>query len=222
MTKAAEKMINTNTTDHWQSYYSLSKSTPTIPSQFAAFVASEYAANAQIFDLGCGNGRDSLFFASLGNAVVGIDGSHAAIERCNAQASSKPNIAAKFLQSEIESQELANVLIRERTPATKVLAYARFFLHAITDEQETSFLNSVKKLCSQPGDIFALEFRTERDIALPKVTPDHYRRFINPIDTIAATTKLGFKVIYFVEGFGYAKYKSDDAYVARLVLQNEI
>ena len=69
------------------------------------------------------------------------------------------------------------------------------------------------------GDILALEFRTSRDEFLSKVTESHYRRFINPLAVVAKGNHLGFSCEYFVEGFGYAKYKSDDAHVARIIFR---
>jgi SAM-dependent methyltransferase len=40
-----------------------------LPSQFAVFVANEVAP-ARLLEVGCGNGRDSLFFSSAGFDVV--------------------------------------------------------------------------------------------------------------------------------------------------------
>ena len=52
---------------------------------------------------------------------------------------------------------------------------------------------------------------------LKKETSDHYRRYIVPTDLINKALKIGFDLSYLVEGFGFAKYRSDDAYVARVI-----
>ena len=65
--------------EYWNSYYS-SKAVPDIPSQFAAFALSECRDADYFLDVGCGNGRDSFFFARRGMAVVSVDGSTAAID----------------------------------------------------------------------------------------------------------------------------------------------
>ena len=67
---------------YWDSFYThdqLIRQQP--PSQFAAFVASEFGDFPLIVDVGCGNGRDTLFFAHLGYSTLGIDRSSAAIEQ---------------------------------------------------------------------------------------------------------------------------------------------
>lgn len=65
----------------------------------------------------------------------------------------------------------------------------------------------------------AAEFRTIRDAQQAKVTAEHYRRFVNPLVFMANANTAGFATDYFVEGFGYAKYKDDDAHVARCLMR---
>ena len=52
-----------------------------------------------------------------------------------------------------------------------------------------------------------------------KETAAHYRRFIDPLNFLTSALARGFELHYFVEGFGYAKYNSDDAHVARVILR---
>ena len=94
--------------------------------------------------------------------------------------------------------------------------YARFLLHAVTQDQEDALLATAAGLC-RPGEILAVEFRTRRDEAQAKVTGAHFRRFIDPLHLISNAGSRGFTTRYFVEGFGYAKYKADDAHVARCI-----
>jgi 2-polyprenyl-3-methyl-5-hydroxy-6-metoxy-1,4-benzoquinol methylase len=70
-------MITKN--DYWDLFYNNNK--PLLPSQFATFIANEYLGiKSTVIDVGCGNGRDSLFFMNLGFKVIGIDASKKAIE----------------------------------------------------------------------------------------------------------------------------------------------
>lgn len=204
--------------NHWESYYQSQQGRTPPPSQFAAFVAAEYAHGAQIFDIGCGNGRDTVFFAQYSPNVVGVDGSEAAIEVANAQAISCGS-AARFVRSLIENPALADELLEHRHADTPAILYSRFFLHAITEAQQDAFFSMADRLCGQPNDMLALEFRTTRDRDLPKVTSAHYRRYVDPILITNAGIRAGFAVDYFIEGFGYAKYRSDDAYVARVIFK---
>jgi hypothetical protein len=66
-----------------------------------------------------------------------------------------------------------------------------------------------------------LEYRTFRDASGRKETDDHYRRFVTAAQTDIALAQFGFALAYSVEGFGLAKYKHDDAYVARAIYIKE-
>tara|TARA_Y100000389_G_scaffold205082_1_gene262864 strand:- start:8846 stop:9247 length:402 start_codon:yes stop_codon:yes gene_type:complete len=101
---------------------------------------------------------------------------------------------------------------------SNALIYSRFFLHAIDENAELNLLKFVSKLLSS-NSYFCLEFRTIKDQYQQKETSSHYRRYINIQDFILLSSEMSFKVVYMIEGFGFAKYKSDDAYVARIVLK---
>ena len=69
-------------------------------------------------------------------------------------------------------------------------------------------------------DLLAIEFRD------PTGTPSRRK---SPIATIAASFRhstscpvrqsSGFSPAYFTEGFGYAKYRNDDAHIARVLMR---
>lgn len=200
--------------DYWNTYYA-STGAPQrpLPSQFAAFVAGELTGPSRLVELGCGAGRDSVFFAAHGHDVTGIDGSSAAVEACTRLASSLGE-SATFLAGRIDDPELASTV---RVEPGRTVVYARFFVHAITDEEEAAFLDLAARLTS-PGDRLAVEYRTVRDASGAKVTGQHYRRFVDPTAFNAHAVQHGFDVEYAVEGFGFAKYRQDDAYVARALL----
>ena len=65
-------------TDYWNLYYQ-NKLCPTSPSPFARYVSTLVEPGRTLAELGCGNGRDALYFASLGLDVVAMDLSEAAI-----------------------------------------------------------------------------------------------------------------------------------------------
>lgn len=196
---------------YWNAYYASTRThVRPLPSQFATFVAGELAQPSRVIELGSGAGRDSLFFASNGHDVTGIDASEAAVESCSALAAELRDTAT-FVAATIDEPALASKI--RVTPGSTVI-YARFFVHAITDEEETAFLDLAEQLTST-GDRLAVEYRTVRDSSGAKVTGRHYRRFVSPSAFNAKAALRGFDVTYAVEGFGFAKYKQDDAYVAR-------
>jgi len=202
---------------YWDSYYkntSSVNSAPKVPSQFAAFVAQEINWDSSVVDVGCGNGRDSVFFASLGFDVLGLDSSRSAIEACRRGASTcQKNLHFKCCS--VTDDDFQNS-IREFSTGDLVI-YSRFFLHAITVEEEEIFFRKLSKL--DRLQLVALEFRTDRDLSQPKATAHHYRRFISPSNFSQRVYSQGFKIIYSSEGFGFAKYRNDDAYVARFLLE---
>jgi SAM-dependent methyltransferase len=199
---------------YWNAYYSgRSPSGLPLPSQFAVFVAGELHEKHHVIDIGCGGGRDSFIFDAHGHSVVGVDGSMAAVESCVSLAK-KLGSSISFMASDIDAPDLADRI--KGLHGRPTLIYARFFLHALTDEEEASFLNLARAVTA-PGDTLALEFRTMKDVTQHKVTGAHYRRFIDSLAFLERASAAGFKATYFVEGFGFAKYKTDDAHVARIV-----
>ena len=197
---------------YWDDYYAHSTG-PSLPSQFATFVAGELEEPHRIVEFGCGNGRDALFFATQGHEVVGIDASGPAIERCTERAA-QLGLAATFRSARVDDRGLAERVGGARRPS---LVYARFFLHAVTDQEQQAFFECARGL-SVPGDQMAVEFRTTRDRTGPKVTGRHFRRFIDPVSFQLDAVGHGFRTTYAVEGFGFAKFRQDDAHVARCLL----
>lgn len=86
-------------TDYWNSYY---RDHPVAisneESAFARMALQYMEAGKSLIEFGCGNGRDSLFFASSGIQVTGIDVSSNAINMLNDTISSRSDMkSTKFL-----------------------------------------------------------------------------------------------------------------------------
>jgi SAM-dependent methyltransferase len=202
---------------YWNQFYRARASSLAVPSQFALFVLGETDDACAIVDVGCGTGRDALYFASRGRPVIGVDASVAGVAHCSSLAQEN-GLDAMFIAAPIDSQAIANEVKAALPQSGPTCVYARFFIHAINDEEEQAFLALASSLCRE-GDLLAVEFRTLRDAQLAKETGAHYRRYVNPLTFIHRAISHGFSSNYFVEGFGYAKYKNDDAHVARCVLR---
>lgn len=199
---------------YWDQYYAThSNRARKLPSQFATFVAGELDRPHRIIELGCGDGRDAMFFATYGHDVVAVDASPFAVEACRSVAEAL-GVPATFIASRIDAADLA-ARVRGTGPR---LVYARFFLHAITEAEEERLLDLAQAL-TDAGDLLAVEYRTIRDSSGIKVTERHYRRFVLPASFEARALGRGFDVAYSVEGFGFAKYREDDAYVARTIFR---
>ncbi|NIP99794.1 MAG: methyltransferase domain-containing protein [Nitrospinaceae bacterium] len=199
---------------HYESYIKL-----TFPSQFAAFCLNEMPHDRTIIDCGCGNGRDSFFFDKYGKTVIGLDASTAAINFCENHATDSNAQRVNFHVANFEDKDnLGKIekLLKQRDD--QFLIYSRFFLHAINEKSEENFLDFCNNICNS-GDEIYLEFRTIDDRRKRKIEPKHFRRFIDVDILKKKVVKKGFAIEYFSQGIGFAKYKSEDANVARLILK---
>ncbi len=204
--------------NYWNSFYKITAPLRA-PSQFAAFVANEYAADFQILDLGCGNGRDSWFFASLGHFVIGIDESREAIVAAK-------NVSQGYVQDiGFHQMDIVEAVSKIGelgfSSALPIVAYARFVYHSLTESKSEVFLQSISDAAKTRNLHIALEFRNSDDALLDKVYDDHFRRFesVSQFRDKCKTYKL--RIIYETSGVGFAKYKFEDASVTRVLLKAE-
>jgi len=206
-----------NEFEYWNSFYETWPDSP--PSQFAALVAAEYAhPGSQLYDLGCGNGRDSKFFYDYGIQVAASDASAQAISRLRGRYPNNPSISFDVVDFS-NQQELKTHIEAHKLSGRPALYYARFVLHTLDDPTLHSFISVIKESVVG-GDSIALEFRTRKDDRLSgKVTPTHFRRGLDLGDVLRYFSEDRFEVLYSVEGFGLAVHGSDDAHVARLVIR---
>ncbi len=199
---------------YWNKFYSANQNTVRllVPSQFAAFVANELDRSTTIIDVGCGNARDSLFFEKYGYNTIGLDASDTAITLARAKGIEQGARNLLFHTTNLRDSVLGDIL--EQTQSQTRCIYARFFLHAITDAEEGYLLRTLASGC-RSGDMLALEYRVEADENTVKEAAPHFRRYLTSDSLDARLTTIGFEKVYGSQGVGYAKYKSEDAIVAR-------
>ena len=89
------------------------------------------------------------------------------------------------------------------------VVYNRFFLHAIRKEEQDYVLKNTPNL-------LVAEFRSDFG-----VRPDetHRRRLVNGRKFVADIIKNNFRIIYYTEGRGLAKYKGEDPVCIRVIAQ---
>ena len=203
--------------DYWNSFYS--KFNISHPSQFCVMTAIEAARERSIVEFGCGNGRDSIYFATHGYTVTGCDLSVDAIDKNSETAKVIPSLNFKVVDASSADQVGAAVDgARAGGDATGgVMVYTRFFLHSIDQTQETKFFEALSSALIA-GDGLYFEFRCAEDEALDKVHgKGHYRRYIDTPVMLESLTKLGFEIVYDISGRGMAKYKAEDPFVSRII-----
>ena len=121
-----------------------------------------------------------------------------------------------FLNSEIKVKQIECGITRTNINTHKII-YARFFIHALKDVGIKSFFSNCKKMMTANDQLF-LEYRTEHDAKLEKVTGEHYRNFLNVGEVEEMLLAYGLKTSYSAQGLGFAKWKADDAFVARHIV----
>lgn len=87
-----------------------------------------YLLQGRIIDLGCGEGRDSLYLAQQGLEVTGLDVSKAALDKARLRASELKLTCVTFVETNV-------IYLRNVKSATYDLALNMGCLHMMTDEQ---------------------------------------------------------------------------------------
>ena len=201
-------------TSYWNSYYQSSLA-PLEASSFARRVIELLPSpHLDILEVGCGNGRDAVFFAGNGHHVTALDRSEGAISYCIHK---HDGSGIEFVAGRVSS------LMKERK-RTFDATYSRFCLHAMTLPEEEEFITCAHDLLNSAGYLF-IECRSINDPLARKgevLSPTerihgHYRRFIILDELIVKLDRAGFNVTSTIESNGLAKYGDDDPVVLRLV-----
>ena len=207
-------------TSYWNLYYQKTGDL-TKPSRFARFVRANYLTEgSSLLELGCGNGRDSLFFAAQGLKITAVDASDYAITEL-----AQRNVAnAEFICGDFVESDL--IYARQYD-----FCYSRFSLHAINAAQEDLLLHNVKNSLKSGGKFF-IEVRSVNDDLFGKGTPvifegkpvknsfinnGHFRRFIDKAELEENLSAKGFKIEYSEENTGFAPLGTQDPPVIRVV-----
>jgi bifunctional enzyme CysN/CysC len=197
---------------HWNSYYSGGHLIAE-PSSFARLVVEQVSGAGRMLEIGCGNGRDSVFFASRGLRVTALDPSEAAIDVCRASPGGE---VVDFMHGAADQLTASH-------DETFDVAYSRFCLHAMTEAEEVETLNAVRR-ASRPGAAFYIECRSINDPLARKgevISPTerihgHYRRFIVLDELKARLDRAGFDVLWAEEADNVAAIAGDNPVVIRL------
>jgi len=196
---------------YWQGIYTSSE-VPTYPSQFAVFVQSWLGSEqCNLLELGCGNGRDSIFLSNAGHNVVVTDqciGTELQ-EICNASEN------MNFIEDDVVNA--VNQLESYIDLSQRTVVYSRFFQHAIDGKKENEVMTRLGKKLPEDSILF-FEFRLAEDENQFKVFgTDHYRRFQSENDFENLLHETDFTCEYQCKGQGYARYGNEDPIVGRFV-----
>ena len=208
-----KKLIN-----YWETYYG--KNSKFKESTFAKFVISKIKNKGKyknLIDIGCGNGRDSIFFNKKKLNVLGIDISKSVIKKNSLYSNSK----LRFKNFDVEKDTMTKKFD---------LIYSRFFIHAIDENAENNLLKLIKKI-KKKGTLIFLEFRNHKDriFTIKKLKKHneivefekgHYRRIIDPIKFTEKFIKnLRCKIIYRKSSKNLSIVKKDNPNLTRIIFK---
>lgn len=205
---------------YWNDFYKKYKA-PILPSSFAKFILRKKSKeDKSLLELGCGNGRDSLFFMNNNIRVTACDSSTKAINEIKNQLS---HINIKNFHC-IDFTKLKENHFKKKFD----LVYSRFTLHSISYYQEKNTINWIRKNLKKNGK-FCFEARSTRDPLMKskkakniskntyEFEKGHIRRFIDIQEIKISLLNIGFKIDYLIEKNNVAKYKNDNPFVIRCV-----
>jgi bifunctional enzyme CysN/CysC len=197
---------------HWSGFYKSHKRVAP-PSPFALDSRRLMQPGERLLELGCGNGRDAVYFDGEGLRVTAIDKSAEAIEACRANA---PGREIVYLCA--DAAEVAG-----RVDGRFDVVYSRFSLHAMTRIEEEGALQASHALLVTGGKLL-VECRSindplsrEGDVLSPtERIAGHYRRFIVLEELRQKLQRIGFVIDEAVESTGLARHGDEDPVVIRI------
>jgi tellurite methyltransferase len=204
-------------TQTWDDIYTNNKII-TENSTFAAFCLNFMKADdtEYIFDIGCGNARDTIFFKDNGFNIIGIDGSQQII---NINQQKIKNI--QFYNINIDNLDSLKLSISPK------YIYSRFVIHSINNITFIKYLNWVK-MNLKLGGKWMIECRSTKDpingigikISDHEYIYGHYRRFINIEELMRSIYESGLSIEYITETNNLSIHNDDNPVLIRIIAVN--
>lgn len=195
------------------------------PSYFARDVSAKLKPAMHILDIGCGNGRDGLYFAELGCDVTLCDYSQNAIAHCDSVANEKLlNVTTQVLNI---TDGADTVAFAKSHAQLYDVVYARFFLHAISDLGRKNLFFLSKNVLKQ-GGVLLVEYRAlpegvrqqDYETKIRYENGKHFRRLLSRVEVDAEANQAGLVIESSFVSYGLAKFRNEDPLIGRLEAKN--
>ena len=205
--------------DLWAQFYARrGDQVPTQPSAFASWVEQQTSAT-RVIDVGCGNGRDALYFARAGRSVLGLDAVPGVLNSPRRQAEAE-GLDARFTRLNLDSlrESLAHGAVEARNHRGATAVYGRFLLHSLTPDSAENFWRFTAMALSGGGRCY-LEFRTLQDAGRRKHFAARKHWYREPQAVAEAARRHGGTVVHQHAGTGLAPFFDEDPHVCRMVVE---
>lgn len=203
--------------NYWKNIYS-KQSEGERPSLFAQYIVETYQIEGKsLIELGCGNGRDAIFFANANaGQVTAIDQCDNIIELLNRRFQQVGNLQFKCLDfTNLDDTEKYDIV------------YSRFTLHSISKTQEEKVLRWAYRNLNENG-ILCIEVRGQKNeiykVGLPVegepdafILNDHYRRFIHFESFCKSLETIGFHIDFAAEDKDFAPFNGQNETYIRVI-----
>lgn len=213
--------VKFNSKEYWENYYKRGVA-PSDPSLFAQHIGANYLnPGGRLVELGCGNGRDAHYFATLGFNVIAID-------QCESEISELIKTNGTYDNLHFQSADFTTL---DDSDQKFDLVYSRFTLHSVTEQQQYDTLmwahnNLIANglLCietrGQKNELYKLGEPVDGEIDA-YMYDGHYRRFTEFDTFVNLVTGIGFTAIEATENTGFAPFKDTDYHFIRLIASKQ-
>lgn len=201
---------------YWDTFYN-EKPNLNECSNFCKYITTKYISKINdkdltIGDFGCGNCRDSTFFAENGYNVLAVDSSIGIVN---------PHKNIKLLIGDIEE-----ILENNDNPLLNIV-YMRWFLHALPYVKGKIIFNKSVE-CLKKDGFLCIEVRSLNDIELKKKSiynendesyyTNHKRWLYTKEKILSLINTENLEILELSEDFGYSKNDHSETYISNPLL----
>lgn len=125
-----------------------------VPPEITAWIAAYSGPPGRALDLGCGTGTTSVYLASLGWDVVGVDFAPNAVAQARTRARHQARRAGRRLRARFISADVAHPrLLRDETPFDLLIDVG--CMHGLLPAQQVTYAANLARL-ARPGAAYLL------------------------------------------------------------------
>tara|TARA_Y100000590_G_C15746831_1_gene1022423 strand:+ start:2845 stop:3528 length:684 start_codon:yes stop_codon:yes gene_type:complete len=226
--KKEKNQLSLNKNDlikYWDNYYADNKSNKE-NSSFADYCLPLIKNNSRLLELGCGNARDTYFFAKNGIHVIAFDISKIVIEKNIENTPIDLKSKIKFVNKDF------TLLTPDDSKSYVSTIYSRFTLHAILKNKIHKVFNFCHKVLLD-GGLFLIETRSIKDPLFSSGKGEridentfqyengHIRHFIEKKDLVKNLSEAGFIIEKVVESNNLSIVGDDNPVLLRVVARKK-